>query len=60
MKEIFYHFMHTIQKDLIMKQIKLLKSEGEGKILEMANLDPFTDSGSSESVIEEIRIIRVI
>ena len=28
--------------------------------LEMANPDPFTDSGSSESVIEEIRIIRVI
>ncbi|KAL3048898.1 hypothetical protein OYC64_008393 [Pagothenia borchgrevinki] len=28
--------------------------------LEMANPDPYTDSGSSESVIEEIRIIRVI
>ena len=29
-------------------------------VVEMANPDPFTDSGSSESVIEEIRIIRVI
>ena len=28
--------------------------------LEMANPDPFTDSESSESVIEEIRIIRVL
>ena len=43
------------------------KSEGRGRFfsvvyfqIEMANPDPFTDSGSSESVIEEIRIIRVI
>jgi len=38
----------------------ILPGECRAQDLEMANPDPFTDSGSSESVIEEIRIIRVI